>query len=141
MKGFLLDTNVISEVMKMTPTPAVLSFLSGLEEGWLSVVTLHELDYGIERLPPGRRRTGLQAAMEALVAQYEDRILTFGRGEARCAALIRLEAHRQGRVLHLADAMIAGIAKQHDLTVATRNTSDFAGLGVPVLDPWELSPR
>jgi predicted nucleic acid-binding protein len=134
--GFLLDTCVISELVKTAPDSNVLSFLSGLETVWLSAVTLHELDYGIERLPPGKRRSGLQAAVGALMAQYDDRILPFGWAEARQAALLRVEASRQGRVMHLADAMIAATAKEHDLIVATPNVADFAGLSVRVADPW-----
>lgn len=136
MKSFLLDTNVISEVMRTAPDVRVLRFLSGLEAAWLSVITLHELDYGTERLPLGRRRSSLEDAAGALTAGYGDRILAIGRAEARQAALIRVEAQRQGRVMHLADAMIAGTAKEHGLTLATRNIPDFAGLGVPVLNPW-----
>ena len=136
MTGVLLDTNVVSELTRETPDSRVLAFLAGHDDLWLSAVVLHELDFGVGLLPPGRRRDGISAALSAFVTEYEDRILPVGRPEARQAAALRARAHRSGRVLDLGDALIAGTASANDLSVATRNVRDFDGLGLDVIDPW-----
>ncbi len=136
MNGCLLDTNVLSEVMRVSPNPKILNFFADLEDAWLSVITLHELEYGIERLPAGRKRSAIKAAMASLASEYEDRTLAVGASEACLAALIRGEAYRRGRTVHMADALIAATAKERNLAVVTRNISDFVGLGVDLIDPW-----
>ena len=136
MSGALLDTNVVSELTREAPDSRVLAFLAGHDNLWLSAVVLHELDFGVGLLPPGRRRDGISAALSAFVAEYEDRILPLARAEAREAAALRARAHRAGRVLDLGDALIAGTARANDLSVATRNVRDFDGLGLDVIDPW-----
>ena len=136
MTGVLLDTNVVSELTRETPDSRVLAFLAGHDNLWLSAVVLHELDFGVGLLPPGRRRDSISAALSAFVTEYEDRILPVGRSEARQAAALRARAHRSGRVLDLGDALIAGTAGANDLSVATRNVRDFDGLGLDVIDPW-----
>ena len=136
MTGVLLDTNVVSELTRETPDSRVLVFLAGHDNLWLSAVVLHELDFGVGLLPPGRRRDGISAALSAFVTEYEDRILPVGRSEARQAAALRARAHRSGHVLDLGDALIAGTASANDLSVATRNVRDFDGLGLDVIDPW-----
>ena len=139
MTGVLLDTNVVSELTRETPDARVLAFLTGHDNLWLSAVVLHELDFGVGLLPPGRRRDGISAALSAFVTEYEDRILPVGRSEAGQAAALRARAHRSGRVLDLGDALIAGTASANDLSVATRNVRDFDGLGLDVIDPWRPS--
>ena len=136
MRGFLLDTNVISELTRDRPDPGVVAFLSEHDEIWLSAVVLHELEFGLRLLPPGRRRDGVGTAVSAFVAEYEDRVLPLGRTEASHAAALRAWARRSGRTLDLADALIVGTAVVHELAVVTRNVRDFDGLGVEVLDPW-----
>lgn len=137
MRGFLLDTNVVSEIVRAEPAPRVLSFLAGQSDLWLSVIVLHELDFGLKQLPQGRRRRLIEASLSEFVTTYEDRILPVERREAEQAALFRAQSRRSGRVLHLADALIAGTAKAHDLVVATRNVDDFDNLGISVTNPWE----
>lgn len=137
MKGYLLDTNVMSELTRDAPDPRVVAFLSGHAELWLSAIVVHELEFGLALLPPGRRRDAIDAALRAFVALYEDRILPLGRAEAAHAAALRARARRSGRVLDLGDALIAGTAGAHDLAVATRNVRDFADLGIDVADPWQ----
>ena len=136
MRGFLLDTNVVSELVKPVPEPLVIRFLTR-PDLWLSTITLHEMDFGLSLLPAGRRRERFSLALLALVSGYEDRILPIGRAEALQAAKLRAQAHQSGRVLHLADALVAGIAKANDLWVATRNVGDFNGLGIDVTNPWD----
>lgn len=137
MKGFLLDTNVVSELVKAVPEQRVIMFLMDNPDLWLSTIVLHEMDFGLNLLPPGNRRDNLSAALSGFVSKYDNRILQIDRPEAQQAAMLRGQARRFGRVLHLADALIAGTAKAHDLAVATRNAVDFEGLDVEAINPWE----
>ena len=139
MRGILLDANVVSEAVRPVPDARVLSFLRAVTGAWLSVVVLHELEYGLQRLDAGRRRERLQRALAEVVARYGDRVLSVDREGALLAAVMRVQAQRAGRVLHLADALIAGTAMAHDLAVATRNVGDFEGLDVPVINPWNTA--
>ena len=141
MTGFLLDTNVISEIVKPEPDPRVITFLTDQSDLWLSTIVLHEIDFGRNLLPHGNRRSDLGIALTALVNKYRDRILGVNRREAEHAATLRVVARRSGRVLHLADALIAGTAQANDLCVATRNTKDFEGLDVATTNPWKVSER
>lgn len=137
MTGFLLDTNVVSELTRERPAPRVISFLSEQPDLWLTTLVLHELEYGLELLPPGARRDGLEAVLAAFIAEYDDRILPLDRIAAEWAARFRVRAHRSGQVLDLGDALIAGTAKAHDLSLATRNVRDFDRVDVDVVNPWE----
>ena len=135
MTRLLLDTNVLSEVGKLAPEPRVTAFLLQHTEIFVSVITLHEIEFGIALLPAGRRRAELETAMAAVVATLGYNVLAIGEGEARLAANLRADARKQGRVLHLPDALIAATAKENGLTLATRNVSDFDYLGVAIIDP------
>ena len=137
MSGFLLDTNVVSELVKPSPEPRVIAFLNSQSDLWLSTIVLHELDFGLNLLPHGRRRERLGSALSSLIAEYGDRALPVGRLEAEQAAVMRAQAQLSGRLLYLADALIAGTAKAHGLWLATRNVTDFAGLDVEITNPWE----
>lgn len=137
MNGYLLDTNVVSELTNDVPHPAVVSFLAEHNELWLASVVVHELEYGLQLLPQGRRRNRLYSSHLEIVARYYDRILPLDRTSAEWAASLRAQAQRSGRTLDLGDALIAGIAKANDLTIATRNVRDFDGLGIPIVNPWE----
>ena len=137
MSGYLLDTNIVSEIVKFAPDVQVLTFLAEQEELWLSVIALHELEYGLNLLPPGRGREDLRTALSTYIETYADIVLPVARAEAEEAALLRVQARRAGHVLHLADALVAGTAIVHDLILATRNIRDFAVLDVDVVNPWE----
>ena len=136
MSGVLLDTNIISELTRDVPNAGVSAFLAAHDSLWFSAIVLHELDFGVARLPHGRRRDGIAAALSAFEANYADRILPVGRPEAACAAGLRVRAHRSGRVLDLGDALIAGTAQANALSLATRNVRDFEDLGLDVINPW-----
>ena len=127
---------MVSELTKDVPDPRVIAFLTDQNDLWLSTIVLHELEYGLNLLEPGRRREGLKTVLAGFVMQYENCILPLARREAEQAALLRAAARRSGRVLHLADALIAGTARAHDLSLATRNVEDFVGLDVDVTSPW-----
>ena len=98
---------------------------------------VHELEFGLRLLPPGERRDGLRKALIGIVTRYEDRILPVETAAAEWAARFRAREHLSGRILDLGDALIAGTAKAHDLSVATRNVRDFDGLDIDVTNPWE----
>ena len=138
MSAFLLDTNVISELTRNLPDPRVIAFLSEQSDLWLSALVLHELEFGLQLLPPGARRDGLGAVLAELIAEYEDRILPLDRIATEWAARFRAQMHRSGRVLDLGDALVAGTARAHDLSLATRNVRDFDRLDVDVTNPWEI---
>ena len=138
MSGFLLDTNVISEMTKSEPSPRIIEFLAEHEDLWLSAVVLHELEFGLQLLPVGRRRNSLRTALSGMLENYQGRILAVDEESAVWAARFRSEAHRAGRQLELGDALIAGTAKANDLSVATRNVSDFGYLDVEVVNPWAV---
>lgn len=137
MSGFLLDTNVLSELTKDAPHPDVVSFLTERDDLWLPSLVIHELEYGVHVLPRGRRRDQLQAVIAGIVSEYDDRILPLDRKAAEYAALLRAQARSLGRALELGDALIAGTAQSNLLTLATRNVSDFDYIEVTVFNPWE----
>ena len=137
MSGFLLDTNVVSEMMKSRPSPQVVAFLAQPAELWLAALVVHELEFGLQLAPPGRRRERLRADVSSLLTSYSDRILPIDRASAEWAARFRAEASRSGRLPDVVDILIAGTAKAHDLAVATRNVRDFEGLDVDLVNPWE----
>ncbi len=137
MSGFLLDTNVVSELTRNAPDSQVIAFLAEQHDLWLSAMVLHELEFGLQLLPHRQRRDVLRAALSGFITDYQDRILPLERMGAEWAAHFRAQAHRSGRVLDLGDALIAGTAKAHDLSLATRDVADFNGLDVDVTNPWE----
>ena len=137
MNGYLLDTNVFSEVIRSTPHTRVVTFLTKHDDLWLSSIVIHELEYGLQRMAQGQRRSSLQDGLLGIIAEYEDRILPLERVGTEWAARFRAQAQRSGRTLDLGDALIAGTAKTHDLAIATRNVRDFDVLEVDVVNPWE----
>ena len=135
MNGVLLDTNVVSETARLAPDPNVLAFLAGDYDFWLSAVVVHELEFGVQLMAPGRRRDVIAAAVRSITGQTR-RIVPVGIAEAEHAAELRARARRSGRVLDLGDSLIAATAAVRRLAVATRNTGDFEGLDVRVINPW-----
>ena len=136
MRGFLLDTNVVSEVAKPAPDPNVVAFLAERIDLWLSIVVIHELEHGVRLMPDGRRRDARRATLAALTAGFHRRVLPIGRKAAGHAARLRARARRAGRTVHLGDALIAGTATAHDLILATRNVGDFEPFDIELLNPW-----
>lgn len=136
MSGYLLDTNVISELNKASPAPQVVTFLTQQHTLWLSVIVIHELEFGVQGMPDGQRRDRVGAFYRTFIDRLADRVLPVERTVAEHAAQLRAQARRAGRVLHLADALIAGTAIVHNLILATRNDKDFAVLDVDVVNPW-----
>ena len=136
MSGFLLDTNVVSELTRDAPNPGVVSFLAERSDLWLSSIVIHELEYGLQLLPHGRRRNRMYEVQARIVSSYSNRILSLDRRGAEWAARFRARARGSGRVVDVGDALIAGIARRHDLAIATRNVVDFEHLEIEVANPW-----
>ncbi len=139
MRGFLLDTNVISELVKPAPHERVLRWVAGRSalDLYLSAITVGELARGVARLPAGRRRDALARWIEEdLQQQFGGRILAFDQQAAVIWGGIMGEGDRQRRPRAAIDAQIAATAIRHGLTLATRNGVDFEGMGVPLTNPW-----
>ena len=135
----LLDTNVLSEVLKPLPSSIVLYWLATQEPStvFITTITQAEILYGVESLPPGKRRTRLLSAVERVFAdEFEGRILPFDEDAARAFARIAAARSTAGRPISQFDAMIAAIAQSQNAAVATRNTSDFERCGIQLIDPW-----
>jgi len=135
----VLDTNVVSELMRPAPTPAVLDWVDAQppSELVITAVTAAELRAGVAVLPSGRQRTDVSRRMELLLTRtFGDSILPFdGPASAHYAEVVAAR-QRAGRPISALDAQIAGICRQHDAVLATRNMRDFASIGVELIDPW-----
>jgi predicted nucleic acid-binding protein len=136
VNGFLLDTNIISELTKPVPLESVLTFLAEGRDFWISTVTLHELAFGIGLMPEGKRRAAIAQTIKDFTHAYQDYTIAVEQEEAHEAALLRAQAQRSGRTVSLGDALIAGTAQKHGLVVATRNIADFEPLGIQLVNPW-----
>jgi predicted nucleic acid-binding protein len=135
----ILDTNVLSALMRVMPDEAVLSWLDRQPESsiWTTTITLMELRYGVQSMPPGRRQEQMDRELEAvLLEEIEGRYALFDIPAAEQAAELMAQRRLKGRPVDHRDTMIAGIALATRATVATRNTSDFEDLSVPVVNPW-----
>jgi predicted nucleic acid-binding protein len=135
----VLDTNVISEAMLPVPNVNVRHWLSSQSSPRLftTTVSLAEILYGIEILPPGKRRDGLLRTAETMFANlFARRLLAFDALAARSFPVIAASRRRHGRPISILDAQIAAIAHVNDATFATRNTADFQGCGIRLANPW-----
>jgi predicted nucleic acid-binding protein len=135
----LLDTNVVSELLRPTPSPAVLAWFSlqPAESLWTSAVTKAEMLLGVRLLVPGRRRSALEAAVDGLFAEdFAGRILPFDADTADGYADIVASRRARGRPIPQFDAQIAAIARRARFRLATRNTGDFEHCGLTLVDPW-----
>lgn len=140
MSGFLLDTNCISELVRVKPEPRVLEWMEAADEGllYLSVLTLGEIRKGLAGLPQSKRRTHLEAWLEVeLQARFSRRILPVDAAVADRWGVLAADAKRKGKALSTIDALLAATALHYSLTVVSRNVNDFANTQVPFLNPWE----
>jgi predicted nucleic acid-binding protein len=136
----VLDTNVLSEVLKPSPSAAVVSWLSAQEpaEVFVTAITQAEVLYGLELLPAGKRRANLLAAADKLFSEdFDGRILAFEEASARHFAKIVAARSSAGRPIAQFDGMIAAICSTRRAALATRNVSDFENCGVRVINPWD----
>jgi predicted nucleic acid-binding protein len=140
MKGFLLDTNIPSEMTRPRPQPSVIGWLDDADDGQLyfSVVSLGEILKGVTLVSESKRRRQLQEWVEeTLRPWFEGRILPVNQPIAERWGVLAGQCQMKGRPLKVGDGLIAATALEHDLTVVTRSAKDFADLGVTVLNPWD----
>jgi toxin FitB len=137
--SFLLDTNVVSEWMKPRPNPGVVTWLADVDEDrvFLSVITLTEVRYGIDRIPAGATKTRLREWLEdELPLCFEERLLSIDGAVADACGKLVARSEALGRRMEVMDAFIAATAENHSLTVVTRNTSHFERLLNTLVNPW-----
>lgn len=138
----VLDTNVVSELMRKTPERGVISWVDRFSaaEVLVTAVTAAELMYGVARLPDGRRKRELRAQVEGLLAEdFQDQILPFDSRAAAHYAEIVASRERAGRPISMADAQIAAICRNWSAGLATRNVDDFVDTGIEAVNPWDAS--
>jgi predicted nucleic acid-binding protein len=136
----VLDTNVLSEALRSSPSAAVLSWLADQNprEVFITAITQAEVLHGVEVLPAGKRRTRLHAVIEELLLkEFEGRILSFDEEAARAFAKIVSGREAMGRPISQFDAMIAAISRARRAVLATRNIGDFEHCGVRLVSPWD----
>jgi predicted nucleic acid-binding protein len=135
----ILDTNVVSAMMRLHLEPAVASWLARQTQSQIQTTTpvIFEIRYGIEREPAGRRRRDMEVAIaELLTTTFRGQVMEFDAGSADAAGMIHARQRARGNNVEVADSMIAGVAAFHGASIATRNVADFGGLGIDVVNPW-----
>lgn len=138
----LLDTNVVSEVMKASPAAAVLAWLNAHDSDrlYVSAITVGEIAYGLRVLPDGRRRSALAERFGRFIARgFDQRVLVYDEPAARVYGDVMGERRERGCPMAVPDGQIAAIARSNHLAVATRNAVDFEHCGVDVVNPFENS--
>ena len=135
---FLLDTNVLSEAKKPKPDAVVLKWLAvhELTDSYLSVMTLGEIEEGIERLGKNKKASTLRAWLDQLQESFAGRILPIDEDICLLWGKLRAKAKLKGKPVAVIDALLAATAIHHELTLVTRNLKDVEGLGVKTLNPW-----
>jgi predicted nucleic acid-binding protein len=135
----VLDTNVLSEVMRANANPIVVNWLDGQNRSstFVTSITLAETLFGLELLPHGRRREALALTIDRMFReQFPGRVLPFDQEAAKEYSSLAGERKRAGRPISQSDAMIAAIARNRGLAIATRDEKGFAGCGVRIVNPW-----
>jgi predicted nucleic acid-binding protein len=135
----VLDTNIISEIMRPKPEPSVMRWLRKQPLSVLATtaVTVAEIRYGLGRMPEGRRKNHLREQFRSFLARgFNNRILVFDATAAEAYSVIVVEREKAGQSIDAFDAMIAAIAQTNGAQVATRDVSGFQGCNVAVINPW-----
>jgi predicted nucleic acid-binding protein len=134
----ILDTNVVSALMRNSPEPDVAKWLDRQPPSsiWTTSITILEIEVGLRILPAGRKQTFLSEGFEGLLNRIQHRVAVFGEESARLAADLTATRQKNGRVGEVRDTMIAGIVLTHRARLATRNTSHFDDIGATVINPW-----
>jgi len=139
----VLDTNVISELMKVEPDPQVIAWLDSRSTGsvWTTSVSVFEISFGLNSLPDGKRKRALQDAFEAMLAEeLEHHVLGFDHAAANRAGEISAKLHGLGRPVEVRDMQIAGIVSVRHALLATRNFKHFQDTGISLINPWGYVP-
>jgi predicted nucleic acid-binding protein len=137
--SFLLDTNVVSEWVKSQPNPGVVAWLAEADEDrvFISVVTLAEVRYGIERMPAGNRRKRLDDWLSnELQIRFEDRVLPIDSATAHAWGKLMARRQATGRPMSVTDCFIAATVEVHGFTLVTRNLADFEPTLKEIINPW-----
>lgn len=137
--AILLDTNVVSELMRPSPDAGVKAWITShaLTDLYFSSVSEAELRYGVALLPTGKRKDRLKAEVAAMLQNaFQNRVLNFDRKSARTYAEIAASRQLAGRPFSRFDCQIASIASTNDFVLATRNIRDFVGMGITLVNPW-----
>jgi predicted nucleic acid-binding protein len=134
----ILDTTVVSELMRTEPAPGIASWVRDRDrrELRMTAITLAEVRYGIARLPEGRRKQVLLAAADEIFSAFADQVLPVDTAAAELYAVIASSRERAGKPIAGFDALIAAVCRSRGAVLATRNVSDFDGTGIEVIDPW-----
>ena len=136
---FVLDTNVISELMNVKPEPAVIAWLDSQspDSVWITSISVFEISFGLNSLPNGKRKRALQEAFANMLAEeLEHHVLDFDQAAADRAGEISAQLHSLGRTVEVRDVQIAGIVSVRRATLATRNVKHFRDTGIAVVNPW-----
>jgi hypothetical protein len=134
----VLDTNVLSALMRQTPDARVVAWLDRQPRVsiWTTSVTVLEIRFGLQIMPAGKRRTLLVQAFEAMIEKLGGRVASFDDAAAREAGDLMASRHKKGRPIDPRDTMIAGIVLAHHATLATRHTAHFEDIAAAVVNPW-----
>lgn len=136
---YLLDTCVISELVKPSPNPMVLDWLNDIpsERLFLSVITIGEIRKGLTKLPDSKRKDRLTEWLNSLLEDYQDRIYTIDLTVAENWGVMQGKAEKSGMPMSSMDSLIAAIAYTHNLVLVTRNIIDFKATNLPINNPWK----
>jgi toxin FitB len=136
----VLDTNVLSALMRQTPDPQVIAWLDRQPRTsiWTTSITLLEVRFGLQIMASGKRRSLLMEAFTAVLEKLGHRVIGFDVSAAQQAGDLMALRHKKGRPVELRDTMIAGIVLAQHATLATRNTAHFEDIAVPVINPWRV---
>jgi toxin FitB len=134
----ILDTNVLSALMRQTPDPEVVAWLDRQPRTsiWTTSITVVEARFGLQILPAGKRRSSLMQSFDLLLDKIDHRIAPFDSEAAEHASELMTSRHKNGRPVELRDTMIAGIVVARHATLVTRNTTHFEDSGIRVVNPW-----
>lgn len=134
----ILDTNVVSELMRPEPATGVANWVRDRDRRELctTVITLAEIRYGIARLPDGRRKQVLLAAADEIFSAFADQVVPVDTAAAEHYAIIASNRERAGKPIAGFDALIAAVCRSRGAALATRNVSDFDGTGIEIINPW-----
>ncbi|MFO7760841.1 MAG: type II toxin-antitoxin system VapC family toxin [Desulfobia sp.] len=138
----LLDTNILSELMRPEPSPGVIEWLDRQPQNklFISAITKAEIELGIALLPAGKRRERLSTAADAMFAEFTGRCLPFDEPAASHYARLVAAGMNNGRPVSVENAQIASVSLVHDLSLVTRNTRDFEGIdNLRLINPWDLT--
>ena len=134
---YVLDTNIISEITKHPANPQVINWMQDHEaDMYLTTITLMELNYGVMRLPDGKKKRRLREAVDMIAREHARRTYQFDGMSACYCAEMRREADAVGRTPQIADVMIAAICKRNDATLVTHNVKDFECFDIDTIDPF-----